>query len=227
MTQKIDLKDQVVVNSKGWLWPLADGRGDIEGSGSCWHYMMTHSKVPDGISARCKHHRIAIQAGGNCGFYVKRYAELFDLVYTFEPDPVNFLCLNANVTSSNVIKIQAALGDQHQCIGVNCVTSDIGGTHVSGSGSIPTWLIDDLDLPFCDLIHLDIEGYELYALNGAQKTIQKHQPLIALEYYEPWANRYNTNLQDIEIFLQNMGYAFLEECQGDRIYKHNNYIIGS
>ena len=217
----IDLKDQVAHNSQGWLWPKRDGNGNMEGWDSCWHYMLTHQGVPDGASSHCDQHRVAVQAGGNCGYYVRRYAQLFDWVYTFEPDPVNFLCLAANVTNSNVIKMQAALGDQHQGIATACHTADIGGTHVGGQGPIPTLRIDDLNLPVCDLIHLDIEGYELFALRGATATIQQHRPVIVLEYYAEWAQRYGTDLEEIEHLLADLGYAYHIECQGDRIYKHN------
>jgi hypothetical protein len=86
-------------------------------------------------------------------------------------------------------------------------------------------MIDDLNLECCDLIHLDIEGYELHALMGARNTIEKHQPLIVLEYYEPWAKRYNTSLIEIESFLSNCGYVFLEDCYGDRIYHYVGKIV--
>ena len=214
-----NIRDLVTVNSQGWLWPRKDGGGDIEGAQSCWHYMLTHQGVPEGASAHCVQHRVAVQAGGNCGFYVRRYAELFDMVYTFEPDPVNFLCLAHNVTHANVIKIQAALGDRHQGISTACTTADIGGTHVSGQGPIPTLRIDDLDLPMCDLIHLDIEGYELFALKGGRKTIAQHRPVIVLEYFAPWAQRYGTDLAELEQWLCSLQYQYQGECQGDRIYR--------
>jgi len=224
MTQSLDIKSLVRINSRGWVWPARDGGGDIEGASSCWHYMLTHNGLPDGVAAQCRQRRVVVQAGGNCGYYVRRYAELFDLVYTFEPDPVNFFCLTANISATNVIKMQAALGDQHQGITMACVVPDIGGTHVSGSGPIPTLRIDDLELPVCDLVHLDIEGYELYALRGAINTLQRHRPIVVLEYFEPWAQRYNTNLADIESLLADLGYAFLTECQGDRIYQHREAV---
>jgi hypothetical protein len=41
--------------------------------------------------------------------------------------------------------------------------------------------IDDLNLPSCDLIHLDVEGYEAAALQGAIETIKKFKPVVIIE----------------------------------------------
>lgn len=42
-------------------------------------------------------------------------------------------------------------------------------------------MIDDLDLESCDLIQLDVEGYEHEVLTGAIKTIEKFKPTISVE----------------------------------------------
>lgn len=216
----IDLKSKVVVNSEGWLWPKDDGNGDYEGSSSCWHYMKTHNDTPQLISNHVKQKKVVVQAGGNAGYYVKRYSSLFECVYTFEPDPVNFYCLNTNVSESNVIKFQCCLGNTKSCVGLNKTTPDTGSTHVSGKGFLPILKVDDLGLEFCDLIHLDIEGYELFALEGAKETILKFKPVIALEYHDAWAKRYDTTIEQIENFLKELKYTFIELAQGDRIYKY-------
>jgi len=43
--------------------------------------------------------------------------------------------------------------------------------------------IDAMDLPALDFFKLDVEGYEVPALTGAVKTIQKYQPWIWVEYF--------------------------------------------
>jgi FkbM family methyltransferase len=43
--------------------------------------------------------------------------------------------------------------------------------------------IDAMDLPGLDFFKLDVEGYEVPALTGALKTIQKYQPWIWVEYF--------------------------------------------
>ena len=175
--------------------------------------------TPEIISSYVDNKRVVVQAGGNCGFYVKKYAELFEIVYTFEPEPVNFYCLNLNVTTPNVLKFQACLGSEHQTVGLDNIMDDVGATHVSGVGSVPTFLIDDLNLTACDLIHLDIEGYELKAFNGARKTIEKFKPVICFEFHDAWAARYSYGLNELEDFLKWYGYQFIGTAHNDRIYK--------
>jgi len=219
----MDIKTKVVINSAGWFWPGNDGYGDYEGPTSCWHYMQTHPAVPKYISAYVPNRRVVVQAGGNAGFYVKQYANLFDVVYTFEPEPVNFYCLTKNVTEINVIKFQACLGNTRGCVGLDQITPDTGSTHVQGVGLIPTFQVDDLFLQVCDLIHLDVEGYELFALEGAVNTIKTHRPVIALEYHDAWAKRYEVNYNKILTFLSSMGYRDSKKnVDGDKVYIHES-----
>jgi hypothetical protein len=98
---------------------------------------------------------------------------------------------------------------------------DIGGGHVGGSGKVPVFLIDDLNLPVCNLIHLDIEGYEPFALEGAKETLVRCRPVVAIENCEKWLVRYGNSLSTIEDFLKNLGYTHTASARGDRIYIHS------
>ena len=150
----------------------------------------------------CIKKNVMVQAGGNCGLTIKPFASVFKHVYTFEPDPVNFLCLTLNVDSPNVYKFQCCLGDEHKTIKLdNYFATDSGAYFVNGDGIIPTLLIDDLNLTECDLIMLDVEGYELHALNGAIETIKKYEPVICIEHAACWLERYNTSIIEIENLL--------------------------
>jgi FkbM family methyltransferase len=218
---KNNMDDLIVVNDFGWYWPKDDGNGKLYESGSCWYGLSVLAPdVPKQISEHVPEKKVVVQAGGNCGYYVKQYSELFDLVYTFEPDPLNFLCLTMNCRSPNVVKFQACLGFERQKLSVGRWLGDVGSCHVTGSGAIPTMRIDDLSLDRCDLIQLDVEGYELNALKGAVETIKKCKPVIAVEVYEDWARRYNTSTAEVDVFLNDLGYktdVTLEN--GDKIYK--------
>ena len=132
-----------------------------------------------------KNKGVCVQAGGNVGVWAKYLAEQFGVVYTFEPDPENFNCLCANVREHNVVKFNAALGEKHDMVEVGMPKgygdNNCGAYQVLGEGYIPTMMIDDLNLPALDLLYLDIEGFELFALKGADETIHKYRPVIALE----------------------------------------------
>jgi FkbM family methyltransferase len=131
-----------------------------------------------------KNFGIAVQAGGNCGMYPRLLAERFGCVYTFEPDPLNFLALALNCQQDNIIKLQAALGYDRLPVMVqrndmiNCGMHKVGGT-----GLIPQLRLDDLNLPACDFIGLDVELYEIHAIRGALNTIEKFRPVMAIENF--------------------------------------------
>ena len=225
------LIEKPIVLYNGIYWPIKDSGGDISSeyanpNSTCYKLMVEFPNVPINIYKFVKQHRVILQAGGNVGFYVKKYSEIFDQVYTFEPEPLSFFCLNLNVTNTNVYKYQACLGDTHECVNLfNACETPLGhgGSHVIGSGLTPTIMIDDLNLPILDLIHLDIEGYEKKALTGGIQTIKRCKPVIVLENYAPWLARYGTNIDEIEQLLTSLEYNFIDEVQGDRVYQPNNY----
>jgi FkbM family methyltransferase len=197
---------------KNLWWPQYDQ--------SMWKYMHKHRIEPEFFDLVMTHVNgtgIVVQAGGNCGQYVRQFSQRFETVYTFEPDPVNFLCLTLNC-GNNVIKTQACVGNERKFVNLH-KGHDSGAIHVSGLGNIPTVIIDDLNLPSCDLIQLDIEGYELFALQGAQRTIEQYCPLIMIEWYEPWAQRYGTDQKMRDDFFNNIGYKKVLVKDNDIIYK--------
>lgn len=155
------------------------------------HDLHCHPVVPNQLKdlefalKYTKGRKVCIQAGGNVGVWPKRLSKIFDVVYTFEPDPENFNCLTRNVQEHNVIKLNAGLSNGHEMIVVKspCKQEEFncGAYQVFAGGHVPTFKIDDLNLSDCDLIYLDIEGYELYALEGGRNTIESFRPIIALE----------------------------------------------
>jgi len=126
---------------------------------------------------------IVIQAGGNCGMYPLLHSKQFEYVFTFEPDPVNFYCLTNNCKASNIIKFNTAVGDKAEALGLGIVAPENVGMHKIGAGNLVVYSIpiDCLNLPSLSVLHLDIEGYELPALRGAEDTIQRCRPTIAIE----------------------------------------------
>jgi FkbM family methyltransferase len=174
--EQISERSGVAGDFETWHWITAD-HGAFDGPIDDW--VVSHEDL---YREYVKDWSVVVQAGGNQGMYPCLFSQMFETVYTFEPDPLNFHCLVQNCQAPNIIKMQAALGDVHKMIGMrSCSDSNFGMHKVTAVGTIPQLRIDDLDLPSCGLIQLDIEGYEIFALRGAEETIKKFHPVIAVE----------------------------------------------
>lgn len=58
--------------------------------------------------------------------------------------------------------------------------------------------IDAMDLPRLDFFKLDVEGYEVPALQGSINTIKKHRPWIWVEYFITGADTIKQTLADLD-----------------------------
>lgn len=205
------LEEKTIID--GWVWPLKDQK--------TWPWLQNEHDLPDIISKYCSQKRVVVEAGGNAGFYVKKYSKLFETVYTFEPENLNFQCLVENVPEKNVIKIQSCLGYDRNLVDLVMSRRNIGMYHVSleSTGQIPTLRIDDLNLQICDLIHLDIEGFEYEALRGAEDTIKRTRPVIALEWMNHSA-KFGTTEDTIENFLLSLGYKSAKKVYHENIFTY-------
>ena len=132
--------------------------------------------------------RTAIQAGGNAGLFPLKLAEHFEHVITYEPEPRNWECLQANIKKAGTTNIEAVNGALGASRGtVRIARSDpqnCGATQVveDSEGSIQQYCIDCQEVQSSvDLIWLDIEGFEYRALQGALNTIAAFGPVIVIE----------------------------------------------
>ena len=111
-------------------------------------------------------------------------------LYAFEPVLENYvlakLCVEANALG-NVALFNAALGHE---LGIGHVYTGTtlhhgGASEISDRGQIPTLMpIDALDLSDLTLLRLDVEGYELPVLKGAERTLRRCCPIILIEDYK-------------------------------------------
>jgi hypothetical protein len=229
----IELRHQSVEGITPWLWVAKDQEAWY-GIIKDWtesHKQKYQQHVTD--------FSVCVQAGGCMGMHPRFFSDIFQRVYTFEPDPVNFLCLTHNCQKDNVIKMQAALGAENKLITVNRPSFFNTGTHTINEidyGLIPMLTIDSLNLDACGFIQLDVEFYELNVLKGALQTIEKYNPVISCElgsfdYFKKnsdWQFRGlnylgNTDMSDQEEnilqLLEPYGYKKVDQSVADGIYK--------
>lgn len=210
---------ETTLQTYGWDWST------FLGSAQALKWNRRDIATLDAALAFTRGRTAAVQAGGNLGIFPKYLARFFETVYTFEPDPEIFRSLCANAPEPNVVKFQAAVGDRRGLVGLAKVRRDgkpeqfahEGITHVSGAGVVPTLMVDDLALPVCDLLVVDIEGWELYALRGASQTITFCRPVIVVEVNKNSAH-YGIAPDDVRDTITGLGYRLAGRYHSDEIF---------
>ena len=202
-----ELIDDTKPSQRGWLWPAKDD-GLWDGPKENW------PQFKQIIQRHCKKFETVVQAGGACGMYPMLLSNMFEVVYTFEPTVRSFHCLTHNTPKENIVKMNAALSHAHEMVRINISDeSNVGTNSVTPDrlGIIPTLMVDDLDLPSCDFIMLDTEGFEYNVLLGAQQTIEKFKPLISLELGQT---------EPIVMFMKQQGYSIIATAHADTYWAH-------
>lgn len=157
---------------RGFVWPARDRL-------CCAVVFDTVSDMELAL-AQTSRRQVAVQAGGNCGVWASWLAERFGQVYTFEPDAANYACLEQNVPE-NVSHWNVALGDRRTQSGMSRDEKNCGAHYLAPGADVPVRTLDSYGLPGCDYLCLDVEGFELSALRGAQSTISRYRPVIQIE----------------------------------------------
>lgn len=203
-----DAPSEEIIKIDGLWWPEHDYERDM---------IIAQSAMANEIMEYVSDRSVCIQAGGNVGVWPKVFSRHFTKVHTFEPDPLNFKCLVLNCKEENIISYECALGSEEGIIGLKRVNGNCGAGYISHGTEIEMITIDSLELSDCGLIQLDIEGYELNALKGAENTIKKHSPVIVVED-NGLSEKYGSKSGAITEYLEEFGYSIAKILNKDIIY---------
>jgi FkbM family methyltransferase len=203
LKERVCLRSDEVFGSTGWTWVAGDDLAwqYIQNDWNNHHWPVLHGLFPEGG-------KTVIQAGGNGGMYPLFLSQLFQRVYTFEPDPVMFHCMVNNCQDERIITLQGALGSHAGFIDIAQFCPDNCGMQVVGEvkkNSIPMFTIDQFLFNDVDLIFLDTEGYELNILEGAIHTLNEFHPKVIAEL----SNLESDDIQqytDVVAFMGKLGY---------------------
>jgi len=182
--------------------------------GEKWRHSVDHVASLDVGLSFCTTRRTAVQAGGNIGLWPRRLAETFNRVFTFEPDDTSRRCLRLNVPPNVEVSAKAlgrargSCGLKHRSLGSHRV--------IEVDGDITVTTVDALDLYDVDFLQLDIEGYELHALQGAVETIRRSHPVIQLELRNFTAHFGHTD-EEIRALLRELGYRQVASAPGSDV----------
>jgi len=196
----------------GWAVP--------DGDTQCFDTVIREVADIRRILPHCDNRRVCVQAGGNIGIWAIELAKHFDTVYTFEPDRDNFDALSYNVrqNKSPVIATDAALGDCSRRGAIHVFEpGNIGAHQVKNGDEFDVITIDSLNLTGVDLIQLDVEGYEHYALIGAMDTIKRCSPVICVEL-KGLGDKHGFTDEMTRKMLEGIGYVLVERFHRDLLF---------
>jgi FkbM family methyltransferase len=208
----------VTLHKRTFDWPA------LQGSPEALKWNMRDLSTIDAVLGLVAGRTCCVQAGGNLGVFGKYLAKSFGSVLTFEPSPELFPKMVANAPELNILRFQAALGETPNMVGTTCrrrgnkkAGIHEGLTHIDGPGIVPTIRLDDFHLPVLDLLYLDLEGFELYALKGSVDTITRCLPVIVVEVNQN-ASFYGLTRDEVRDWIVTQGYRFVQRLQSDEVF---------
>ncbi|MBQ7168905.1 MAG: FkbM family methyltransferase [Synergistaceae bacterium] len=157
-------------------------------------YCLVDSKVNVTVEAG----DIVIDAGAWIGDFAAYASAKGAAVYAFEPAERNFAILQRTAeVNKNITPVNKGLSDEntsrvifaaeHGTSGQYSLVPNITEDHKASSSSVETIRLDDFvrenNIPRVDFIKCDIEGFERNMLAGAQETLARFAPKLALCTY--------------------------------------------
>jgi FkbM family methyltransferase len=152
-----------------------------------------------------------------CGVSVGEMARVFadlgkvDELVCFEPDPnqyrsvAQYLSVHHKKLALRVTAIPCAVSNRDGVAPFNCSDTSFGSRLLaSGKASVQCVKIDHILPDFRPtVITMDIEGAELAALEGAERTIRESRPDLAIcVYHSP------NHLWDVPLYLDGLGLGY-------------------
>lgn len=181
---------------------------------------------------------IVVDVGANIGETTMRLAQLvgpLGFVHSFEPNSITFSKLARNIalnTFTNIRINSVGLGDKNEerLLGVQ-VLSNRGGARVfrnlSGGHAIQVIMLDEYlahqQVTPVNLLKIDVEGFELHVLRGAEKTLQKFRPLLFIELDDNNLRDQGDSAQRLVKYLEDLGYSIADAVTGSPVRSDQSF----
>lgn len=158
----------------------------------------------------CTDFSCAIDCGAHRGIWTRVLCDRFAEVTAIEPSDL------ADRIDPRARIVRAAAGRAPGRCALLPGAENSGQTHCTAGDEVDVITIDSLGLS-PDFLKLDVEGWELFALQGAAATIDRYRPAVCLEE-NGLCRRYQVEPGAAGRLLESWGYTLRQRCNKDYMY---------
>lgn len=171
-----------------------------------------------------------LDVGANFGQMSILFSKLVEgagKVYSFEAEPTINGILRKNININNCSNVEIISGAVYNENGKKIVFPEPDFKRFDSYGSygvdpnadsgrtVETLTIDSLNINTpISFMKVDIQGSDLFALQGAVKTVQKHKMPILFEFEEQFQQEFKTSFNDYAEFIRGINYHFASVTNG-------------
>jgi FkbM family methyltransferase len=165
-------------------------------------------------------------------------------IVLFEPLEENFTVVENHASSynANITGYQVALGNENKIVDMYLSSNQLESSSIlkpkkhlelypditfDGSEQVEMKRLDDYNFTDYDLLNIDVQGYELEVLKGAQKTLQ-YIDYVYCEVNRGEVYENNAYIEDIDEYLSKFSFKrietnwWLDHDWGDALYIKEN-----
>jgi FkbM family methyltransferase len=171
-----------------------------------------------------------VDVGANIGYYTLMFAQVLGpagRIIAIEPSPENLTELKLNIERNKLRSVEIvpkAVGNVRKRVGLRSGINSGVVRDDTPVYSVEQDLIDNIITDPIDFMKLDIEGYEGFALEGAQRILTKFRPTVFLEIHPlelkqygcgvgPIINRLSRNYDNVTMYEEkNMSGVYKVCC---------------
>ena len=177
-----------------------------------------------------------IDVGANIGAFSLSLASMLgdekinSSIYAFEPSNRTNTLLRYNCTLNDNMNVTVnvydfAIGEQNCIVNMSQDELNSGASAVAANpGSSQTVacqmitidnFVESASIPRVDFIKIDLEGYDLFVIDGALSVIIRDKPGLYMEISPSWFRRHQRSEKELFDFLESKNYQIYWDNDGD------------
>lgn len=167
--------------------------------------------------------RTYVDVGGHIGTTALPYSRMFGCVFAYEANPVNFGYLIRNVAMNNMDNVTAIPKGLYneECRGNILRHGPNSGCYYFAkdpAGTVECTTLDASAHAEVDFVKIDVEGAELFVLQGAEATLRRWKPLVQLEINGLSERMYGVAGGDQVKWMDSLGYVVYERPDAANVF---------